>query len=513
GSGTVTLNGNSSGFGGSTRIEAGALEVGDAAHPGAVLGGSVTVDAGGMLEGHGTIGGSVSNAGAVAPGGSIGILTVNGNYVQSTAGSLNIEVTPSAVPGTGYDQLQVHGAASLAGALHVLVDAGTYTLGTRYDFVHAAQGVSGSFGQVTENPAFAGYITPVVSYGASDAFLTLDPTPAPPGPAAPPPIFAGGQQAADMQTAILGAAFGVGDAVLVEGCGAPARQNSTSEQSEPGCVVRPLGHDFRSEVWLRGLGGIGNLAGSGARSSFSDSYGGLLIGYGIGFGHFTVGLGGGYLATGLNFPDGSDARQNSGVGFVYARYAVTRLRIGAMAGYGGGTIDGSRVIPGSGLTAAGNRGGNFGLFATRAAYDLPLGAYTLEPRAAFAYLHAHQAAFSETGASLLDLAYGGLNTDESDGRLSLRLLRGLTLHGWHLTPWIEAGVQQTFSGTSRTAAVSAGTFSATVAGVSPAPTAGTGGVGVRFAATKNLDGFVRYQGLFSANETASAFSAGVRYRF
>ncbi|MGH7188503.1 MAG: autotransporter outer membrane beta-barrel domain-containing protein, partial [Acetobacteraceae bacterium] len=268
-----------------------------------------------------------------------------------------------------------------------------------------------------------------------------------------------------------------------------------------------------SEVWLRGLGGIGNLAGSGARSSFSDSYGGLLIGYGIGFGHFTVGLGGGYLATGLNFPDGSDARQNSGVGFVYARYAVTRLRIGAMAGYGGGTIDGSRVIPGSGLTAAGNRGGNFGLFATRAAYDLPLGVYTLEPRAAFAYLHAHQGAFSETGASLLDLAYGGLNTDESDGRLSLRLLRGLTLHGWHLTPWIEAGVQQTFSGTSRTAAVSAGTFSATVAGVSPAPTAGTGGVGVRFAATKNLDGFVRYQGLFSANETASAFSAGVRYRF
>ncbi|MGH7082214.1 MAG: autotransporter outer membrane beta-barrel domain-containing protein, partial [Acetobacteraceae bacterium] len=66
---------------------------------------------------------------------------------------------------------------------------------------------------------------------------------------------------------------------------------------------------------------------------------------------------------------------------------------------------------------------------------------------------------------------------------------------------------------SRTAAVSAGTFSATVAGVSPAPTAGTGGVGVRFAATKNLDGFMRYQGLFSANETASAFSAGVRYRF
>ena len=448
--------------------------------------------------------------GTVEPGGSIGVLTVNGNYAQSPSGSLNIEITPSIIPGSGYDQLQVHGMASLAGKLLVLVDSGTYTVGTRYDIVHTGGGVSGSFGSVAYNPAFAGYITPTVSYDPADVFLTLDPTSAPLGPPTPPPLFAEGQQAADMQTAILSTAAGIGDAVLADGCGASARRTITSESS---CDVHPLGHGFRSETWLRGLGGIGNLSGSGARSSFTDNYGGSLVGYGIGFGRFTVGLGGGYLATGLNFSDGSRASQNAGVGFVYARYAVARFRLGAVAGYGGGTVDGSRVVPGTGLAATGDRGGSFGFFAARAVYDMPLGAYVLEPRLGFAYLHAHQGNFTETGASFLDLAYGSLNTNESDGRFTLRLSRSFVLHGCDLTPWIEAGVQQTFSGTARAATVSAGPFSDTVAGVSPAPTAATAGVGIRFAAAENLDGFLRYQGLFSANQTASAFSAGIRYRF
>ena len=37
-----------------------------------------------------------------------------------------------------------------------------------------------------------------------------------------------------------------------------------------------------------------------------------------------LGLGGGYLATGLNFSDGSSASQNAGLGFVYGRYARGR---------------------------------------------------------------------------------------------------------------------------------------------------------------------------------------------
>jgi hypothetical protein len=96
--------------------------VGDAADPSAELGGDVTVANGCKLRGHGTIDGDVTNDGVVFPGGSIGILTVNGNFTQNSDGTLNIEVTLSTVPGTGFDQLQVTGSASLAGTLAVQVD-------------------------------------------------------------------------------------------------------------------------------------------------------------------------------------------------------------------------------------------------------------------------------------------------------------------------------------------------------------------------------------------------------
>lgn len=493
GTGTVKLAGTSS-VGGGTALNAGGLWVD----------GNLTSDVsvnGGVLRGTGNITGNVIEDGGRVEPGDIGILTINGNYTIDR-GTYETEITPILVPGVGDDELVVHGMTKLAGNLLVLVDPrNNYTLGQPYDILHATDGVSGRFAAVATDPDFAGYLDPVVSYEPTDVLFRLNPT---------EKLFQSGQQAADMQTAILSAAAGVADTVLADSCDASA-EGSTAPKSD--CVIRPLGNGIHSEVWLRGVGGIGNLYGSGTRSSFTDNYGGMLIGYGVDFGHFTVGLGAGYLATGLNFADGSNATENTGVGFAYARYAVDRFRIDAMAGYGGGTVDGKRTLPGTGFTAESSRAGNFGLFAVRAAYDLPLGAYTLEPRAAFAYAHAHQGDFSESGASLLDLGYSGLNTNETTGRLTLRLKRSFTLAGWHLAPWIEGGVQETFSGLSRTANVSAGLFDETVAGISPAPTAGIAGLGIRLAAAKNLDGFIRYQGLFSGNGTANTFSAGLRYRF
>ncbi len=374
--------------------------------------------------------------------------------------------------------------------------------------LHAAGRVTGSFETIGYNPVFAGYLTPLVSYGPLDASVTLAPAPGPPG--RPAPLFAGGQQAADMQTAIASAVAGVDDAVLEEGCEVAERRRQAIAD---GCAVHPLGNGLRSEIWLRGVGGIGELSGSDGRASFSNAYGGALIGYGIGGEHLTLGAGGGYLASELNFADASTASQNAGLGFVYGRYELGNLRVGAMGAYGVGRVNGSRVIAGSGLAAAGSRDGDFGSIDLRVAYAIQLGAYTLEPRAGFAYVHVRQGAFTETGAGVLDLGYGDLSTDETDGRLSLRLARDAVLRDWRVTPWVEAGVQQGLSGLSRTASVTAGPFGALVSGASPSPTAGTVGVGIRIAASGDLGGFLRYQGLFSANQVESAFSAGISCRF
>jgi hypothetical protein len=75
---------------------------------------------GGILNGSGVIDGNVLNGGgAIQVGFSPGIITINGNYTQTTNGTLNMEIGGTS-PGTGYDQLVVNGTASLAGTLTML---------------------------------------------------------------------------------------------------------------------------------------------------------------------------------------------------------------------------------------------------------------------------------------------------------------------------------------------------------------------------------------------------------
>jgi hypothetical protein len=77
----------------------------------------------GDVKGHGTIDVTASlflNDGAVSPGSSPGILTVSGNYTQTVAGVLNIELA-GPVAGTQYDQLIVSGTATLAGNLNLIL--------------------------------------------------------------------------------------------------------------------------------------------------------------------------------------------------------------------------------------------------------------------------------------------------------------------------------------------------------------------------------------------------------
>jgi RNA polymerase sigma-70 factor (ECF subfamily) len=73
---------------------------------------------GGLITGAGVIEANVSNGAQLAPGTSAGLLSIIGNYSQTAAGSLLIEIGgPNAQ--SDYDQLAVSGTASLAGTLVV----------------------------------------------------------------------------------------------------------------------------------------------------------------------------------------------------------------------------------------------------------------------------------------------------------------------------------------------------------------------------------------------------------
>jgi fibronectin-binding autotransporter adhesin len=147
GVGTLILNAANT-YLGNTAIDAGSLIV-----DGSIASAQTFVNAGGLLGGGGIIGGDLTNSGIVSPGhssGSLGTLTVNGNYTQTANGTLRIEIAGTA-PGQ-FDLLAVGGHASLAGTLQ-LIRLGNFQLqvGDTVTFLTAKGGVSGTFSTI-QNP-------------------------------------------------------------------------------------------------------------------------------------------------------------------------------------------------------------------------------------------------------------------------------------------------------------------------------------------------------------------------
>jgi outer membrane autotransporter protein len=92
GVGTLTLTANDP-YSGGTRVVAGILAIGDAAHPGATLsgGGTVMIQPGATLGGYGSVTGPVTNEGTIAvanalssfAGGPVGNFTISGNLLNT----------------------------------------------------------------------------------------------------------------------------------------------------------------------------------------------------------------------------------------------------------------------------------------------------------------------------------------------------------------------------------------------------------------------------------------------
>jgi len=124
-------------------------------------GGSTVVGAKGTLKGVGTLG-STRVEGIIAPGNSIGTLTINGDYVQTATGIYQAELAP----GSRSDLLRVTGTATLDGTLKALPEAGVYYLGEQFNFLQAAGGVNGQFA-TTDFSAFSPFLKFSLGYSAN----------------------------------------------------------------------------------------------------------------------------------------------------------------------------------------------------------------------------------------------------------------------------------------------------------------------------------------------------------
>ena len=161
GGGSLNLTGNSSGYSGSTTVSNASLGVNGS------LGGNVFVGQGGIVSGNGSIVGHLFSGGAVAPGNSIGTLTVAGNFSQNAAG-----VYAAKVVGSGQsDRINVGGTANLGGTVAVSALPGmAFAPSTTYTILNAAGGLNGTFAAVNELYPF---LQSTLSYDANNAYLNL----------------------------------------------------------------------------------------------------------------------------------------------------------------------------------------------------------------------------------------------------------------------------------------------------------------------------------------------------
>lgn len=397
GTGTLTLNGASSAFTGTTTVAGGTLAVGDAANASATLGGNVLVSAPGTLRGHGTVSGNVSSSGLVAPGGSIGTLTVGGNYAQAATGTLAIEVSP-----TQASQLRVGGSAALAGTLAIVFTPGTYTA-RQYTLLSAANGVTGRFANVTSSTAGAnlGALRSSVTYGASEVGLSLEGT----APVADPLVVA------PRNTSIYTA---IGTTALLQAQGA----NTTLLERLANVQEGPA---RSTDAWVKVNGTRNKVGGTGNTPGFQTHAYGFLAGADGQFGRATVGAAGGYTHTSL----GEDGTGSSGDIdtlrlALYGNQPVGAVNLSATLGYGLDFFSQKRPF-GSVGTAEGDHIGHEFTAATQASLPVQVGGFVLTPQAGLRFAYVRANGFGENGANGQNLQVG------ADNARSLQPYVGVTL--------------------------------------------------------------------------------------
>ncbi|WP_042304206.1 autotransporter outer membrane beta-barrel domain-containing protein, partial [Paraburkholderia kururiensis] len=372
GTGTLILDGRSTAFTGTTEVAGGLLEVGDIGTPGAVLGGNVAVDAPGTLRGHGTVAGDVTNNGTVMPGGSIGTLTVAGNYAQAGGATLSVEVSPTAA-----SQLNVNGSATLNGVLAIAYDPGTYSA-RQYTLV-SARSVSGTFSTITNTgTSYLGTLTPTVTYGADSVLLTLS------GAVAPTDT--------SLYTA-LGTAAIVGaqaqDAALLDRLG-------NGSAATPGA---PAG-------WVTATGSHTKVGGTNGEPGFQSDRYGFLAGLDRTLGNYTVGVAAGYDHTAVGEQNTGDSGTIDAVrAALYGARRLGPVNLAATVGAGLDFLSLKRPFGTQG-TAEGDHMGQEFNFGTQASLPMTFGSVTITPRIGLRYAYLHANGFAESGAGGQNLHVG-----------------------------------------------------------------------------------------------------------
>lgn len=340
--------------------------------------GNAVVGQNGRLDGTGRVIGALTNNGVVAPGNSIGTLTVQGNYVQAAGSVLEIEFDGNG----GIDLLSVTGSATLNGGTlrFISTDGGEGSGGV---FLAAAGGVTGTF----DNVETVGAQLPLaVVYEPTQGLM------APSVLTARPSTFnAQSIAAADTMLGFVDS-LGVGDQRYGSG----------------------------NRVWATAFGAGGERSASGSTLAYQHDVRGLSSGVTFEIDpRWTVGASAGWSEGDITLGSrGGSGDQSSLLGSVQASYALDSLRLGG--GLFVGRVDQKTVrnVTFSGFAATIEGDTTSWMTGGFAEVGAPLGSvanWRFSANARMTYVQQTQDGYTEDGASPLRLTLGELKTRSLEG--------------------------------------------------------------------------------------------------
>jgi outer membrane autotransporter protein len=557
GQGLLNLTGANT-YTGPTAVNAGMLAVNGS------ITSNVTVGSAATLGGTGTILGTVNVAGTLAPGNSIGTLNVTGNFVQAAGSTYQVEANAQGQA----DRTNVTGTATInGGTVQVLAQPGTYGPSTTYTILNATGGRSGTYNGVTSNFAF---LTPSLSYDASNVFLTLALLPgggggggflmsaftpnqkavgtalnqsfasatgdyatvigtlaglnAFAGPAALTALS--GEQYADFGTMNVNNAAMFMNAIgqqmaLARGATASGGQRASLAQS---CEVAACDGVSPFGVWASGLGGVGSVNGDYNASTTTYNFGGVAVGIDYRLDpRFLIGLAASYTSGNLwvnGFP-GQGWSNSVGVA-AYGSFTEGGFYADLLGGYGyyGNQLQRQITIPGLQRMAWGSTGANQALGQVETGYRFGVYAPANATIAPFARLQGSsvtQNGVTESGAQSLNLNVQQQTTNSLRTLFGIDLAAALPVSGARpVDIGLRLGWQHEFASTQRpiTAALSGAPFAPfTVYGATPQPDAAV----VSFRAATNVADavqlYLRYDGEIGSGTDNHALNLGLRVSF
>ncbi len=488
-------------YSGPTAVRAGTLAVNGS------LTSAVTVESGARLGGTGTVGGIIALAGGtVAPGNSIGTLNVAGDVTFAAGSFYEVETNPAGQA----DKIAATGTATLqGGTVHVLAGSGNYAPSTTYTILTANGGRSGQFAGVDSNFAF---LTPTLSYNATDVMLTLTRNGASfAGIGATPNQQAAGagveslewgnpiwNAAVQLDADTARAAFDALSGEIHASAKTALLEDSRFVRDAALDRLRAPGGGHRA-VWGRAFGSWGHIRGNGNAARLERSTGGLFLGA-DGAVSDTVHLGvlAGYSRTDFDVRDraSSGDSDNYHLGaYAGGQWGPMAVRVGIAHTWHRLDTTRSVAFPRFSDALRGKyKAGTTQVFG-EVGYGFAAGSATVEPFANLAYVNLHTDGFTERGGAAALTAKG----ESVDATFSTLGLRGSSGLGSNLKATAALGWRHAFGDLIPLSGLAlAGSDRFTVAGLPVARDAATVDAGLDLAIGDTIALGIAYNGQFGS---------------